>query len=34
MLEMEYSCLGVRTMPDDALAPEVSSASAGTVLAV
>ena len=33
MLEMEYS-LGVHTMPDDALAPKVTRASAHTVLGV
>ena len=32
MLEMEYSGLGVNTMPADALAPKVSRASAGMVL--
>ena len=35
MLGMEYSGFwGVNTMPADALAPEVASASAGMVLAV
>ena len=34
MLKMGYSGFGVNTMPADALAPEVASASAGMVLAV
>ena len=34
MLETEYSGLVVNTMPADALAPKVASASAGMVLAV
>ena len=31
---MEYSGFGVNTMPADALAPKVASASVGMVLAV
>ena len=34
MLETEYSDFEVNTMPADALAPKVSRASAGIVLAV
>ena len=34
MQEMEYSSFGVNTMPADALAPKVASASPGTVLAL
>ena len=34
MLEMGYSDFGVNTMPTDALAPKVTRASAGMVLAV
>ena len=34
MLEMEYSGLGVNTMPAVVLAPEVASASAGMALAL
>ena len=34
MLEMEYSSFGMNTMPTEALAPKVTRASAGMVLAV
>ena len=34
MLEMEYSGFGDNIMPTDTLAPKVSRASAGMVLAV
>ena len=34
MFEMEYSGFEVNTMPADALAPEVTRASTGMVLAV
>ena len=34
MLETEFPALGVNTMPADALAPKVASASEGMVMAV
>ena len=34
MLKTEYSSLGSNTMPDDALAPIVTSESAGMILTV